>query len=112
VSLDRIRFGVRLAAGFIVGSAAVAGGYSISVDHADVGTVLDGVAVVAVIVGIWVLTEAVVGGFEMMARVTQERYEHLMQQGLNPYAIAAQVVLAVESAKCAEDSDKVRVLHR
>jgi hypothetical protein len=111
VSLTRIRFGVRVAAVVVALASLAGGGYGIGVAHVDAATVLDGLAFVAVVAIGWAVIEAVVAGFEEIKATTRERYEQLERQRPDAYAIVAHAVMAMESKRCAEDPDKVRVLH-
>jgi len=116
VSLNqRIRFGVRVGAGCFGVTAAGYGGYAVRHGHTDDAFIMRGLTLVLIITGIWVITEAIVGGFEEIGRRTQERYDRLEQLQPNAYAIAGQAVcetLRIMHEQAAEESENVRVLHR
>lgn len=120
VTLSRIRCGVRIAAGVI---AVLTVAYGASVIQAAVrhDEDLDGSAVrwsLAILVidaGVWVLAEIIAAGFEQVQRTTRERYERLQAEAPTAYAIAAQAVCETYrklQEQAAEESPKVRVMHR
>lgn len=120
VTLCRIRLWVRITAGSI-GLVAAAYGASAVQSAAEGDRDLDGnlirwsVTSLMILGGIWIIVEAVIAGFEEIRQRTQERYDRLEQQQPDAYAIAGQAVcetLRVLQEQAAEDSTKVRMIHR
>lgn len=120
MSLRRIRCGVRVAAGIIGLVAGAYGASAVQTALQDDGD-LDGAAVtrdlvlVMVVAATWVVVEAIVGGFEEIARRTQERYDELEKRQPDAYSIAAQAcceTYRLLTEQAATESDKVRILHR
>ena len=115
MSLTHIRLGVRIAAAFIGLMSFAYGGSAVAHGHTGDEFVMRGLTFVLIISGIWVITEAIVGGFEEIARRTQERYDRLEQLQPTALAIAGQTVcetLRIMHEQAVEDSENVRVLHR
>jgi hypothetical protein len=102
--------------GAVIGAVVLAyGGSSVQRGHTDDVHVTRWLTLVLIVTGIWVLTEAIVGGFEQVARMTRERYDQLEQAAPNAYAIAAHAACETHRllvAREAEDSPKVRMLHQ
>lgn len=120
MTLCRIRLWVRAAAGTIGLVAAAYGGSAVqsavqSDRELDGSLVRWSVTSLMILGGIWIIVEAVIAGFEEIRARTQERYDRLEQQQPDAYAIAGQAVcetLRVLQEQAAEDSAKVRIIHR
>lgn len=120
MTLGRIRCGVRIAAGVICVPAtlySVAAAVAARRDDVDLdgASVMRGILLAVFVAGVWVITEAIVGGFEQVQRTTRERYERLQAEAPTAYAIAAQAVCETYrklQEQAAEESPKVRVMHR
>ena len=115
MSLTHIRLGVRIVAGCVGALSFAYGGSSVAHGHTEDAFIMRGLTFVMIVAGIWVITEAIVGGFDEIARRTQARYDRLEQLQPNAYAIAGQAVretLRILHEQAAEDSPKVTVMRR
>jgi hypothetical protein len=109
--VSRLRCGVRVAAATIGLIAAGYGGYVLDRGGSQFTEVMEGLTFILVVAGIWVIVEAIVGGFEQVRKTTQDRYDQLEAKHASACAIAAQTVLAIAREREQQDGAEAEVRH-